>query len=345
MFTVNRSLAPTDLPGFRRAFQPGRLTLGLLFPIEAFAGDSPTMAHQELLAIEAEEAGFAALWVRDVPLRVPSFGDTGQVYDPWVYLAWIAARTRRVALGTAAIVLPVRHPLHAAKAAASIDRLSGGRLLLGIASGDRPEEFGAFGLEPGRQREDFAERLHVLRTALGEEFPVLDSRFGVMVGVDLVPKPTAREVPILVTGRSGRTLQWIAAHAHGWLTYPRPVAQQLAVVREWRAAVRAMAGDAFRPFGQSLYLDLADDPGAPATPIHLGWRVGYRGLLDILEALEAGGVNHVILNLKYGRRPAGEVLAELAQLVVPRFAAPAPAADWQHDSSFSPATLEGAHTR
>ncbi len=342
MFTVNRSLPATDLPGFRRAFQPGRLTLGLLFPIEAFAGDTPAMADQELLAVEAEEQGLAALWVRDVPLRVPSFGDTGQVYDPWVYLAWIAARTRRIALGSAAIVLPVRHPLHAAKAAASIDRLSGGRLLLGLASGDRPEEFGAFGLEYGRHREDFGERLHVLRTALGEEFPVMDSRFGTMVGVDLVPKPTAREIPVLVTGRSGQTLQWIAAHAHGWLTYPRPVPRQLEVVREWRAAVRSMAGDAFRPFGQSLYVDLADAPGAPATPIHLGWRLGHRALLDLLETLEAGGVNHAILNLKYGRRPAGEVLAELAEFVVPRFAVQA--GGRQHDSFPSPLTLQGADT-
>src|SRR5512143_3727144 len=177
MFTVNRALAATDLPGFRRVFQPDRLTLGLLFPIESFAGDTPGMQDQEELAVTADEQGFAALWVRDVPLRVSSFGDTGQVFDPWVYLAWIAARTRNIALGSAAIVLPVRHPLHTAKAAASLDRLSGGRLLLGIASGDRPEEFGAFGVECGPHREDFAARVALRRTALGEEFPVMDSRF------------------------------------------------------------------------------------------------------------------------------------------------------------------------
>ena len=322
MFTVNHALAATDLPGFRQVFHPGRLTLGLLFPIEAFSGDTPGMRDQERLAVTAEEQGFAALWVRDVPLRVPSFGDTGQVYDPWVYLAWIAAHTRRIALGSAAIVLPVRHPLHTAKAAASIDRLSGGRFLLGIASGDRPEEFGAFGLQFGSHREDFAERLGLLRAALGEQFPVIDSHFGTMAGVDLVPKPSAREIPVLVTGRSGQTLQWIAANAHGWLTYPRPLARQLDVAREWHATVRSVTSEGFRPFGQSLYIDLADDPAAPATPIHLGWRLGRLALLETLEALEGGGVNHVILNLKYGRRPAGEVMAELAESVLPRFAAP-----------------------
>jgi luciferase-type oxidoreductase len=101
------------------------------------------------LARRAEELGFAALWFRDVPLRDPNFGDIGQVYDPWVYLGWIAAQTRTIALATGSIVLPLRHPLHTAKAAASIDQLTRGRFVLGVASGDRPIEFPAFGLASG----------------------------------------------------------------------------------------------------------------------------------------------------------------------------------------------------
>lgn len=312
---------PTHLPGFRRTFRPGRLTLGLLFPIEAFAGDQPTMRHQEALARRAEALGFAALWVRDVPLRVPEFGDVGQVYDPWVWLAWVAAHTSRIALGTAAIVLPLRHPLHVAKAAASVDRLSGGRLLLGVASGDRPGEFPAFGVAHEERAERFREHLAVLRAALSREFPLLESRAGRLHGADLVPKPLASEVPVLVTGRSGQPLSWIAATAHGWLTYPRPLARQQEVLAEWHAAVRAAEAGAFKPAGQSLYVDLADDPRAPPTPIHLGWRLGRGRLVELLLALEAGGASHVILNLKYGRRPAAEVLEELGAHVVPRFPA------------------------
>ena len=112
-------------------FAPSRLTLGVFFPIEAFAGDRPTMREQIPLARRAEELGFAALWFRDVPLRDPSFGDVGQVFDPWVYLGYVAGQTKDIALATGAIVLPLRHPLHTAKAAASVDQLSGGRLLLG----------------------------------------------------------------------------------------------------------------------------------------------------------------------------------------------------------------------
>jgi alkanesulfonate monooxygenase SsuD/methylene tetrahydromethanopterin reductase-like flavin-dependent oxidoreductase (luciferase family) len=60
----------------------------------------------------------------------------GQVYDPWVYLGWIAAQTSEIALATGALVLTLRHPLHTAKGAASVDRLSANRLVLGVASGD-----------------------------------------------------------------------------------------------------------------------------------------------------------------------------------------------------------------
>ena len=84
MLKVNRAARVSDTPGFRRMFAPGRLTVGVFFPIEAFERDEPTMREQERLARRAEELGFAALWVRDVPLRDPSFGDLGQVYDPWV---------------------------------------------------------------------------------------------------------------------------------------------------------------------------------------------------------------------------------------------------------------------
>ena len=130
-------------------FRARRLTLGLIFPIEAYGHehwDMPTMVGQREIAARADELGFAALWVRDVPLRDLNFGDVGQIYDPWVWLATLAAGTRRIALATGSIILPLRHPLHTAKAAASIDRLSGGRLVMGIGSGDRPIEFPAFGV-------------------------------------------------------------------------------------------------------------------------------------------------------------------------------------------------------
>src|SRR4029078_4197747 len=107
--TVNKTASEDEHPGFRKMFAPGRLTFGVFFPIEAFQGDEPTMRDQERLARRAEELGYAALWVRDVPLRDPTFGDVGQIYDPWVYLGWVAAQTHTIALATGSIILPLRH--------------------------------------------------------------------------------------------------------------------------------------------------------------------------------------------------------------------------------------------
>jgi luciferase-type oxidoreductase len=307
-------------------FAPGRLTLGVFFPIEAFQHDQPTMRKQEALSRRAEELGFTALWVRDVPLRDPNFGDIGQVFDPWVYLGWIASHTQSIALATGALVLLLRHPLHTAKAAASVDQLSGARLVLGIASGDRPVEFPAFGVNFEQRSELFRENLRVIRTVLTEEFPTIHSSYGDLVGTaDLVPKPSG-QIPMLVTGHSGQTLDWIAQNADGWITYPRGLERQAEAAKRWRAAVEAAAPGVFKPFVQSFYVDLSDDPDQPATPIHLGFRGGRKIIFRFLDTLRLIGVHHVILNLKYGARDAGEVLEEIGREILPQLEASAQAA-------------------
>jgi luciferase-type oxidoreductase len=120
---------------------------------------------------------------RDVPLRDPSFGDIGQVYDPWVYLGWIAAQTRTIALATGSIILPLRHPLYTAKASASIDQLSGGRFVLGVASGDRPVEFPAFGVDIDKRAALFAKTLGSSARCSPRSFRGSDRRMAHCVGL------------------------------------------------------------------------------------------------------------------------------------------------------------------
>ncbi|MCW3006659.1 MAG: class flavin-dependent oxidoreductase [Solirubrobacterales bacterium] len=308
-------------PGFQRMFAPAQLTLGLFFAIESYSGDVPRMEGQIELARAAEAAGFAALWVRDVPLRDPTFGDVGQIYDPWVWLGTVTAATREIALATGAIVLPLRHPLDVAKASASVDRLSGGRLVLGVASGDRPVEFPAYGRDFERRGELFRAALEYVGRVLEETSPTIESPFGVLRGADLLPKPTYGHIPVAVTGSSRQSVEWIAAHSDAWMMYPRGPQLQERVISAWRSAVRDAAGIEFKPFGQSLFIDLTDDPDAEPQPIHLGYRLGRRPLVEFLELLRQIGVNHVALNLKYATRPAAEIVDELAREVVPRFCA------------------------
>lgn len=310
--------------GFGRTFKAGHLSLGLFFPIEAFQGDTPTMSNQVELARRAEALGFSALWFRDVPLRDPSFGDVGQVFDPWVYLGFIAAHTSTIALGTASIAIPLRNPLHTAKAAASVDQLSGGRFLMGIASGDRPVEFPAFDVDPDQRGDIFREHLEVIRKAQRTSFEPLQWSRGRLENADLIPKPTTNEIPFFVTGNSRQSMEWIARESSGWITYPRAPQLQKTMVANWREVVKAQFEDAYKPFLQSLYIDLDVRPDAQPVPIHLGYRLGRNHLLALLESLESIGVDHVILNLKYGHRPASEVIDELGSYIVPRFTAHSP---------------------
>lgn len=312
--TFNRAFAET--------FREGRLSLGVFFPIEAFVGSAPTMAGQAELARRAEQLGFRALWFRDVPLLDPDFGDVGQVFDPWVYLGYIAARTSTIHLAPGSIILPLRHPLHTAKAAASVNELSGGRLILGVASGDRMIEYPAFGVDFATRGARFRQALDDIQRALHETFPRIDSPLTRLNGADLVPKPASGRIPVLVTGHSQQSLDWIAARADGWLYYPRDPAQQAARLAEWRQQCAEQAPGVFKPFAQSLYLNLAADAGAPPSRIHLGYRLGRHALVELLGHLRDLGVNHIALNLKYGERPAAEVLEELGDEVLPHFAAP-----------------------
>jgi luciferase-type oxidoreductase len=224
-----------------------------------------------------------------------------------------------VALATGAIVLPLRHVLHVAKAAASVDRLSAGRLVLGVATGDRPVEFPAFGRAFEHRGEDFREALAVLDKIWRENVPVIDSRLARLGGEDVVPKPTASGVPLLVTGRSQQTIEWIARHSDGWVTYPRGESVQADMVQMWHRAVTEVTPGMFKPFAQSLYVDVVEQATAAPRPIHLGYRLGVVALRDLLHRLEDVGVNHVVLNLKYGSRPAEVVLTDLERHVLEAF--------------------------
>ena len=308
--------------GYGAMFQEQQMTLGLFFPIESYSGAVPEMdiPTQIATAKMAEASGFAALYFRDVPLNVPSFGDVGHIYDPWVFMGYVAAHTSRIALATGSIVSTLRHPLHLAKATASIDLLSGQRLVLGLATGDRPSEFAAFGQAIETRGERFQEALAVLRQVWADDFPTVQASNVDMRDGDLLPKPKLRDIPVMVTGNSRQSVEWIAEHGDGWLFYPQNMGQQAATIRTWRSLTPH-----FKPFAQSLYIDLSEDPGEAPSPIFLGLRTGHRALIDYLGKLKQIGVNHVGLNLKYGKRPADEVVQELGEFVAPHFPSLIPA--------------------
>lgn len=310
---------PSLNQGYDAVFRPGRLSVGLVVPLEAYPTSAVPSMTRHLERVElAERLGFSAVWLRDVPFNVPSFGDAGQVYDPFVYLGYLAARTERIALGVASIVLPLRHPAHVAKAAASVDALSDGRLILGVASGDRPEEYPALGVPFTDRGERFRASFEYLER-MPERNPRFTSSFGRLSGhLDLLPKPSGQKLPLLITGGSQQDPEWIARHGDGWMTYPRNAAAQERALRDWRARVEA-SGGAFKPAMEPLYVDLTPTPPRTPQPIHLGFRLGTRQLRDYLRSREAIGVNHVALNLRFNQEDVETTLQRLADELLPEF--------------------------
>jgi len=304
---------------YNRVFRPGRLSLGLVLPLEAYAvGAEPTLRGHLKAAQRAEELGFAALWLRDVPFSVPSFGDPGQIFDPFVYLGALATATDRIALGTASVILPLRHPAHVAKAAATADVLSGGRLLLGIASGDRPEEYPAMNRsfsDCGARFRDSLEYIRAVESAYPKHESVQGSLSG---GIDLLPKPHGSRLPMLITGGSRQTPDWVARNGDGWVTYPRKAAAQGHVIADYRRRVK-LAGQPDKPVMQSLYVDVIADPAAPPRPIHLGCQSGTDFLRSYLREIESLGVNHVALNLRFNQTSIDTTLELLADTLLPDF--------------------------
>lgn len=308
--------------GYDSVFRANRLSLGLVVPLESYPHSPvPTMTdHLERIQL-AEELGFNAVWLRDVPFNVPSFGDAGQIYDPFVYLGLLAGQTSRIALGVSSIILPLRHPAHVAKATASADVLSGGRVILGVASGDRPAEYPALDQDFHNRGARFRASFDYIRR-MGEDAAAFENDFGSPGGgMDMLPKPMSGKLPLLITGGSQQSPEWVAQHGDGWMTYPRNIAAQEQVIRDWRRWISA-AGKSPKPVMQPLYFDLIDDPNAPPQPIHLGFRAGVNALRDYLKSLQTIGVNHVALNLRFNQMDVDATLNRLADEVLPDFAEP-----------------------
>lgn len=122
--------------------------------------ESAAMAPERLveLAIAAEELGYGTAWLPDHLLPPGEFGSTyGGVYEPLVTIGYLAARTSRIRFGTSVLVLPLRSPYVVAKQAATLHRLSGERIVLGLGAGWAAEEFAAVGTpfeERGRRTDE-----------------------------------------------------------------------------------------------------------------------------------------------------------------------------------------------
>ncbi|MBA8882153.1 LLM class oxidoreductase [Phyllobacterium myrsinacearum] len=319
--------------------RPGTITFGIELPLDNdWAPERearrieqgrpfgvPDLRHYPELVQQVDRSGFAAVWMRDVPIFDPNnFGDAGSVYDPFVNLGFLAGITKNVALGTAAIVLPMRHPMMVAKAAASVDVLSAGRLILGVASGDRPVEYPLLGLDFENRGDAFRDAITYLRAAWQSNgLPV--GKDDVEPALDLLPKPVRGSIPMIIAGQGRQTPEWIAGHMDGRFVYPNDIDRFATRAGEWRSArVNNRMNEG--AFVSAFHLDLAANPEEPVTPRRFGARLGRNAFIEHLHNLNAVGVDHLALLLRPSRRPLDEVIDELARDVLPLFNKPVPTA-------------------
>ncbi|MDO4229986.1 MAG: LLM class oxidoreductase [Capnocytophaga sp.] len=296
------------------------LSVGILLPIESYQGAVPKMENQIHLIQQAEAYGFDTIWARDIPLNDPDFNEVGQIYDPWIYLSHIATLTQNIKIGIASAILPLRHPLHVAKAAASLDVLFPNRFHMGVASGDRPVEYPAFNQPFELRSARVSEHMRMLRDFWSKDFTSYNNDFGTLMTnvADVLPKPLQKRIPMYVTGHvGGVNLDWIAKNSDGWIYYPRDFSFTKKIITNWREALEK-EGQPRKPYIQPVYIDLVDNPDFEPQKMDLGFRLGRNYLIDMFSTLQKVGVNHTMLVLKYSSRPVDEVLDEIGREVLPQ---------------------------
>lgn len=189
----------------------------------------------------AEAAGIESVWTGEhVVLPSPRLA-IGQPVPPehpyldsLLALAWAAANTTRVLLGTGIVVLPHHNPVVFAKQAATLDVLSTGRLRLGIGAGYQPREFAAVGVphdERGRRTDEYLDALDELWYSATPEHHGHAVDFA---GVDAYPRPVQRPIPIIVGGHAKGSLRRAVTRGHGWygfMTTPESTARCLEALR------------------------------------------------------------------------------------------------------------------
>jgi probable F420-dependent oxidoreductase len=216
--------------------------LGLGF----FATDLTTDVRD--VARAAEDAGFESLFVAEhshIPISretpYPMGGDLPESYshtmDPFVTLATVAAVTERIRIGTGVCLPPERDPIIMAKEVATLDRLSGGRLMLGVGTGWNAEEMADHGVAFADRWDVMADRVQLMQSLWSNEVGSYDGKHARLSPSWQWPKPMQTPMPVLVAGSSKRAMRDAVGYGTGWMPMPskQPLDERLAELAQYAA--------------------------------------------------------------------------------------------------------------
>ncbi|MET9531155.1 TIGR03619 family F420-dependent LLM class oxidoreductase [Streptomyces sp. NPDC006649] len=301
-----------------RVFPEGRLVYGMQLPIQsqstiyAEAWEAAATPHDLAeIARTADRTGFAYIAGCDhvaIPRRLAEAMGTVW-YDPVATLGFLAGITQRVRLMSHVAVLGLRHPLLTAKQYATLDHLSGGRLILGVGAGHVPEEFEAVGADfPGRGTV-LNESIDALRAALGpDEYPEHHGTLYDFGGLAQLPRPAQSRVPLWVGGSSPAAVRRAAERADGWLPQGDPrdrLPGQIARLRTLREAAGVTDPIEIGAITEPLYV------GEPGRPVGRRTLTGKPGAIaESLREYAAMGVDQI--QVRFRSRSRTELTDQMA---------------------------------
>lgn len=220
------------------------------------------------LATSAEELGFDSVWVSEHVFNVSYVYDrigNRPYYEPLTILSYVAAITRRVALGTSVLVLPYHNPIRLAKMAATLDVMSGGRLLLGVGVGVIREELEAMGSSFAERGAITDESIAVMKELWTQEGPSFRGTYCSFPAMKFSPKPMQKpHMPLLIGGVTRSAIRRAARTGNGWRPIgllPQELARGMAYLGERAEA----AGRNPTEIPVSLRLDMAAPGSSQAS--------------------------------------------------------------------------------
>jgi probable F420-dependent oxidoreductase len=216
------------------------------------------------VATAAETLGFESIWVGEHPVLIdphapPSpLPPRSEMLDPIPVLAYAAARTTSIKLGTGIVILPLRNPVILAKQLASVDVLSKGRLLVGVGVGYVPGEYEAIGVPFERRGQRADDYIDAMRALWDQDEPEFSGEFAAFSGIQSRPQPLAPRLPVHASGMSTVALRRAVSRADGWYGF----FQDLDATRRSLAELDRLAGEVERPASLGpLQITITPPPG------------------------------------------------------------------------------------
>jgi len=265
-------------------------------------------------AAKAEAEGFDAVFVNDhiIVDGSPRSAPWTNTYDPLVALSFIAANTNRINLGVSVLIMPYRNPIASAKSLATIDRMSGGRLIAGVGVGWNEAEFAALGVPFHERGARTTEYLRIWRACWAPGTVSFAGKFFSFADMHVSPKPLQQpHPPIWIGGASDAALRRAASFATVWQPTPLPVAELV----ERQAALRQACDAAGRepiPTRMSFRVEFSTITGniPPADNRPTGHGTPAEVAADLMRYREAAALDAFQINF-HGCRDLDQLLQSM----------------------------------